>query len=231
MKINGLQKLTLLDFPGKVACTVFTAGCNLRCPFCHNASLVTGSAPEAIGAEEFYKFLSRRAGILEGVAITGGEPLMQPGIEEFASRIKELGFAVKLDTNGTFPEKLRALTEGGLVDYVAMDVKNSRGRYAETAGVPIPNELMAKIERSAEILLAGKTEYEFRTTVMHELHTPEDIAALASWIAGAERYYLQQFRDSGELLVGGFTAPTREEMEAMAAAAEPFVKSVALRGV
>ena len=230
MTINGLQKLTLLDFPGKVACTVFTAGCNMRCPFCHNASLVRGEAPPVMETEEFYAFLKKRTGILEGVAITGGEPLIQPGIGDFAKRVNELGFAVKLDTNGTQPEKLRAMIDEGLLDYVAMDIKNSREKYKETAGIS-GDALISRVSDSIEILLSCGIEYEFRTTVTRELHTPDDIADAAKWISGAERYYLQQFRDSGELLVGGFTSPTKEEMEKMADAARPFVKTVALRGV
>lgn len=228
MTINGIQKLTLLDFPGHVACTVFLAGCDLRCPFCHNASLVTG-APEAVMSEEqFFSFLDKRHGILDGVAITGGEPLLRRDIKDFMARIKSSGFGVKLDTNGTHPDVLAEVIDAGVVDYVAMDVKNSPEKYAATVGGMVD---LGAVRRSVALLIGGRVEYEFRTTVVRELHTCGDIAAIGEWIAGAERYFLQQFRDSGEILGGKFTSPTAEEMASFADAARPFVPSVALRGV
>lgn len=228
MKINGLQKLTLLDFPGRVACTVFLAGCNWRCPFCHNASLVLGGEGDVMDEEEFFTFLGGRRRILDGVAITGGEPLLRPDIAEFAARIKDMGFAVKLDTNGTRPEALRRLTEDGLVDYVAMDIKNSPAKYAVTTGCADDIE---PVRESVRILMSGNVEYEFRTTVTRELHEPEDMTEIGKWIEGAMRYYIQQFRDSGELIGSGFSSPTAEEMAALADAVRPYVPSVMLRGV
>ena len=228
MKINGLQKLTLLDFPGRVACTVFTAGCNLRCPFCHNASLVVGAPEEIMSEEEFFAFLSKRRGILEGVALTGGEPLLDRDVVGFARRIKEMGFAVKLDTNGTLPDRLREIIDAGAVDYVAMDIKNSPEKYALTVGADVDLE---KIRRSVEILLSGRVEYEFRTTVTAELHGRDDFVAIGSLIGGASKYYLQQFRDSGELIGTGLTAPSAETMGDYADAVRPYVNAVMLRGV
>lgn len=184
MRIAGLQKLTLLDFPGKTAATVFTPGCNFRCPFCHNAALVTGEAERdgaaadssALSIDELFAFLGKRQGLLDGVCITGGEPLLQPGIDEFCARVHELGFAVKLDTNGSFPGRLRALVEEGLVDYAAMDVKNAPERYAETVGVPAFD--LAPVQESLDFLRSGAVPYEVRTTVVRELHTADDLLSL-----------------------------------------------------
>ena len=187
MRIAGLQKLTLLDFPGKTAATVFTPGCNFRCPFCHNADLVTGEAgrdgaaadSSALSIDELFAFLGKRQGLLDGVCITGGEPLLQSGIDEFCTRVHELGFAVKLDTNGSFPGRLRALVEEGLVDYVATDVKNAPERYAETVGVPAFD--LAPVQESLDFLRSGAVPYEVRTTVVRELHTADDLRALAAY--------------------------------------------------
>ena len=185
MKIQGLQKLTLLDYPEKVACTVFFAGCNFRCPFCHNASLVTHISEEPEMTEEaFFTFLKKRQGILDGVCITGGEPLLQPDIEDFIRKIKELGYAVKLDTNGSFPTKLKTLVEKGLVDYVAMDIKNSREAYGITAGVE--KIYIASVEVSVAYLKEGKVPYEFRTTVVKYLHTKKSCKDLVSGLQGAK---------------------------------------------
>lgn len=230
MKIYGLQKMTLLDYPGRVACTVFTGGCNFRCPFCHNAALVTQL--DADGAyyteDDVLAFLNKRTGLLDGVCITGGEPLINPDISDFIYKIKQLGFLVKLDTNGSFPDKLSALIDSGLVDYVAMDIKNCRERYAETAGADIDTE---KINKSIEILKSGKTEYEFRTTVVKEFHTVEDIACAAKWICSADKYFLQNFIDSGNLIEGGLHAVSKEKLLEMRSAAQKFVKNTELRGI
>ncbi len=231
MKINGIQKLTLLDFPQHVACTVFSAGCDLRCPFCHNAGLVRGGAPEAMTEEEFFAFLKKRTGTLDGVAFTGGEPLIQEGFVEFALRVRELGFAVKLDTNGTFPDRLRRAIDAGAVDYVAMDVKNSPGKYALTCGVKVD---VARVSESAAMLISGDTDYEFRTTVVHGFHEAHDFELIGEWMSGAKRYFLQQFRDSGQLLGGGpvkMTPPSREEMECFADILRRTIPTVELRGV
>ena len=231
MFLSGLQKLTLLDYPGKVACTVFTAGCNFRCPFCHNAALVLPERPgQEIPEEEFFAFLKKRAGILDGVAVTGGEPLLHAEIPAFLRRVKELGFLVKLDTNGSFPDVLEALLEEGLVDRVAMDIKNAPELYAETAGLTRVD--LAAVERSKNLLLSGSTEYEFRTTVVRGLHTRESLIETAKWIAGAREYYLQQFRDSGDVIaLGSLSAYDEKEMHMLADAVSPYVPGVQVRGV
>lgn len=230
MKIKGLQKLTLLDYPGKVACTVFTGGCNFRCPFCHNASLVLNPAQtRSIDSDEFFAFLKKRIGILDGVCITGGEPLMHDGIGDFIAQIKELGYAVKLDTNGSFPDRLKQLVQRGLVDYVAMDIKNSKAKYAETVGLASFD--LSKIEESVRFLLSGAVPYEFRTTVIREFHTKESLIETAEWIAGCDRYFLQGFTDSGDLIEGGLSAYSKAEMEALAEAVRPLLPAVTLRGI
>lgn len=230
MKFNGFQKLTLLDYPGKVACTLFTAGCNLRCPFCHNASLVTHiDNVVSYDEDEILDFLRKRQGILEGVCITGGEPLMQSGVTDFIKKVKELGFSVKLDTNGTFPEKLTMLAESKLIDYVAMDIKNCKEKYAVTSGITDLN--IGNIEKSVEFLLSGKIPYEFRTTVVAEFHTPQDIGGIAKWIKGADKYYLQNFVDSGDLIEDGLCAVSPETMQNMRAVAAKFIPNAEIRGV
>lgn len=230
MKFNGFQKLTLLDYPGKVACTLFTAGCNLRCPFCHNASLVTHIDNVVSYDEgEILDFLGKRQGILEGVCITGGEPLMQSGVTDFIKKVKELGYSVKLDTNGTFPEKLSMLAESKLIDYVAMDIKNCKEKYALTSGITDLN--IGNIEKSVEFLLSGKIGYEFRTTVVTEFHTPQDIGEIAKWIKGADKYYLQNFVDSGDLIADGLCAVSPEIMQNMRTIASEFIPNTEIRGV
>ncbi len=229
MKIHGLQKLTLLDYPGHTACTVFTAGCNFRCPFCHNAALVTEiDSSAALGEEAFFQFLKKRQGILDGVCITGGEPLLEPDIGAFMGKIKDLGFAVKLDTNGSFPEKLKNLMEEGLVDYVAMDIKNCLEKYSLTAGVAIDT---AAIEKSIDLLMGGNVEYEFRTTVVKPLHVVEDIEKIAMRIRGAKQYFLQNFVDSGNLIGEGLSGHDAENMIRMRSRAVLHVPSCALRGI
>ena len=230
MRIQGLQKLTLLDFPGKVACTVFTAGCNLRCPFCHNASLVVDIPKEvAITEEEFFAFLEKRRGVMDGVCVSGGEPLLQPGIEEFIKKIKEMGYAVKLDTNGTFPEKLQTLVEKGLVDYVAMDIKNSREAYSITSGVE-PLDIVP-VEKSVSYLKEGHVPYEFRTTVVRNFHTEEEFERIGAWLLGASKYYLQNFVDSGDLINGKIRGYEEEEMKEFLKVVQKYVPNACLRGI
>lgn len=231
MLISGLQKLTLLDYPGRVACTVFTGGCNFRCPFCHNASLVL---PERLGQdtdeEQVLSFLKKRQGVLDGVAITGGEPLLHSGMAAFLEKVRELGYKIKLDTNGSFPDRLEELISAGLVDRVAMDIKNSPEMYAATAGVPGLD--LEPIERSKELLLKGHIDYEFRTTVVKGLHTEESILSAAKWISGAKEYYLQQFKNSGDLIAtAGLGEYNEQEMHALADIAARYVPSVQVRGV
>lgn len=229
MKIHGLQKMTLLDFPGRVACTVFLGGCDFRCPFCHNFELVDGSAPPVMDDTELLVFLKKRQGLLDGVAFTGGEPCLHPGLPELMGRIRGMGFAVKLDTNGFFPDRLEALLRAGLVDYAAMDIKNRPEKYALTCGLEKVD--LAKIENSIHLLMDGGIEYEFRTTVVKEFHEIEDIEAAAKWIGGAKRYYLQAFKDSGALIADCCSGRSDEEMYAMADRARPFVALCEVRGV
>ena len=230
MRISGLMKLTLLDFPGHTACTVFTGGCNYRCPFCHNAELVLRpeEQPE-IPEAEFFALLEKRRGLLDGVAVTGGEPTLQPDLPEFLQRIRDLGYAVKLDTNGTRPDLLKRLVQEDLVQYVAMDIKNSPARYAETAGAADPQ--LDRIRESAAFLMAGTVPYEFRTTVVQELHRPEDLREIGRWLRGAERYFLQDFTDSGDLIREGLHPCSREELDCLLAAVKPCVPAAELRGV
>lgn len=230
MLISGLQKLTLLDYPGRVACTVFTGGCNFRCPFCHNASLVIPERMAHDSSEEtVLAFLKKRQGILDGVAVTGGEPLLHKDIDEFLKKVKDLGYQIKLDTNGSFPDRLIELCKAGLVDRVAMDIKNSPELYEKTVGAKVN---MADIERSKDFLLSGTVDYEFRTTTVKGLHTAESIKEAAKWISGAKEYYLQQFKDSGDILaMGGLGAFNEEEMERLREAAAEFVPAAELRGV
>ena len=228
MKILGFAKMTLLDYPSKVACTVFTSGCNFRCPFCHNALLVEENG-ETYSEEEILEFLEKRKGLLDGVCVTGGEPLLQPDIEEFISKIKAMGYSVKLDTNGSFPEKLISLVEKGLIDYVAMDVKNCMEKYALSVG--IENFNTQNIEKSIDFLLTGAVDYEFRTTVVAEHHDIQDIEAIGRRIKGAKRYFLQKFVDSGCLLEEGLHAHGNETMEEMRVKAAAFVTDAQLRGL
>ncbi len=227
MTINGLLKLTLLDFPGRCACTVFFAGCNFRCPFCHNATLVRGEG-EDITEEEFFRFLAKREGVLDGVAITGGEPLLQKDIVSFIKRIKEMGFDVKLDTNGAFPKKLRELVESGLIDYVAMDIKSSPEGYERAAGCPVN---MDNVRESIEYLLSDAVDYEFRTTVAKGAVLFEDMEGIGELIKGAKRYFLQAFVDSGDILGEGVGPYSETEMKEMLETVKKYVPSAELRGI
>ena len=229
MLIKGLQKLTLLDVPEKMACTVFTFGCNFRCPFCHNASLVLANRADdfTISEEEFFSFLQKRRGILEGVCITGGEPTLQPDLPDFIRRIRALGYAVKLDTNGYRPDVLKALVAEGLLDYVAMDAKNSLPLYGETVGIHGLN--VAPIEESMDFLMAGNIPFEFRTTLVKGLHTPESVADMGRRLAGEERFFLQTFEDSGDLIGAGPSAFDRTETESLLAVLRAYVPNAQIR--
>ena len=230
MRILGLQKLSLLDFPGKVAATVFTGGCNLRCPFCHNAPLVLpGRGTSALDAGGVLDFLASRRGLLDGVVLSGGEPLLQPDAADFLAEVKAMGFAVKLDTNGCHPAALADILDRRLADYVAMDIKNSLEKYPWTVGVPGFDT--APVERSARLLMEGPADYEFRTTLVRPFHEVGDMETIGRWLRGARRYYLQAFVDSGDLVGGGCAPFTPEEMEGFLQAARPFFQSAALRGL
>ncbi|MBR6675931.1 MAG: anaerobic ribonucleoside-triphosphate reductase activating protein [Clostridia bacterium] len=227
MTVNGLLKLTLLDFPGRCACTVFFCGCNFRCPFCHNATLVRGEG-ESISEDEFFSFLNKREGILDGVCITGGEPTLQKGLRDFIKKIKDMGFAVKLDTNGARPDVLRDLLNEGLLDYVAMDIKSSPEGYSKAAGCKVD---MEKIRESVTMIIDGSTDYEFRTTVATGAVTLSDMEGIGKLIKGAKKYFLQGFVDSGDLIGDGISGYTKEEMEEMRRAILPYVPETQLRGI
>ena len=232
MKVTGIQKLTLLDYHGVVACTVFTAGCNFRCPFCHNAMLVLPEQidDECLTDDEVFGFLKKRRGVLDGVAVTGGEPLLHADMPEFLARVKELGYKIKLDTNGSNPELLSEIVKNKLVDRVAMDIKNAPEEYARTIGLKSFD--IAPVERSKEMLLRGDIDYEFRTTVVKGIHTKESLIGAAKWIEGAKEYYLQQFKDSGNLILpDGLSAYDEKQMHALADAVRDYVPTVEVRGV
>lgn len=226
MQLGGLQKMTLLDFPGKVACTVFLQGCNFRCPFCHNPPLLTGQGQ--LFEEEFFSFLKKRQGLLDGVAVTGGEPLLQPELPQFLEKIKALGYAVKLDSNGSYPKQLKQLLQNGLIDYVAMDIKNSPEKYELTAGA---KGILPAVEESVRLLMEGTVPYEFRTTVVREHHEEADFHAIGQWLKGAQAYYIQCFVDSGNILQDGLHAPTQAELEKYLAIAKEYIVNTHLRGV
>ena len=229
MIFGGMQKLTLLDYPGKVACTLFTKGCNFYCPFCHNAFLVdVDGREESISSEYVIDYLKKRKGILDGVCITGGEPLIHNALTDFIKEVKDIGYSIKLDTNGSFPKKLKALVEDGLIDYVAMDVKNCLSKYHITSGCDTLN--LAHIEESIDFLLEGRVDYEFRTTVVKELHTPQDIDALTIRIAGADKYFIQSFVDSGNILMENLHPVDEETLKIMENTAKKNIKTACIRG-
>jgi pyruvate formate lyase activating enzyme len=230
MNIHGFNKLTLLDYPGHMAATIFLGGCNMRCPFCHNASLVTRVAVQpTIPLTDVLTTLSKRKNILEGVCITGGEPTLNPDLTNLIRQIKSYGFKVKLDTNGTNPDLLKAYIQEGLIDYVAMDIKNSKEKYALTSGFPDVN--LDKIEQSIDFLLSAPLDYEFRTTIVKEFHTQEDLLSIGKWIEGAKAYYLQSYQASDDTIEPGLNSHSKETLEAFTAILKPYVNQVALRGV
>ena len=229
MNIQGLQKMTLLDYPGRVACTVFLGGCDFRCPFCHNFELVVGPLPEAVSEDEFFAFLSKRRGLLDGVAITGGEPCLRKDLPAFIAKIRDAGFPVKLDTNGGHPDMLGRLLEEGSVDYVAMDVKNSPAKYARTAGL---REIdLAPIGESIGLLIGGDVPYEFRTTVVRELHEAGDFEEIGEWVEGAEQHFLQAFAPRDTVPDRSLSAPEAADLRIFRDIAARYVKRAEIRGV
>lgn len=234
MTIHGLQKVTLLDYPGRIACTVFLGGCNFRCPFCHNGGLALGGDSDGImSVEELLAFLDSRRGRLQAVCISGGEPTLHPDLPALIGEIKSRGFEVKLDTNGTNPEMLSLLIADGLVDYVAMDIKNSPDKYALTTGLISNSEFQISnfnaVRESAALLMQGRVDFEFRTTLVKELHTADDLEAIGKWLSGGEKYFLQTYRDEGDLLVGGFTAFSPEETGELLAVLKAYIPSAEIR--
>ena len=229
MHIKGLQKLSLLDYAGHVSCTVFTGGCNFRCPFCHNASLVLAPKEvDDVSEDEFFKFIKKRVGVLDGVCITGGEPLLQHDIIPFMQKIRDLGFAIKLDTNGSRPQILKEIVSLGLVDHIAMDIKNSIEKYPLSVGTDLNID---SIKESIDFIMSCGVSYEFRTTVVKELHTIDDMISIGNLISGAESYYLQAFKDSGDLICPEYSAHSEEMMREMMDTVKPYVKHVELRGI
>lgn len=229
MIIEGLQKTTLLDFPGLVACTVFAHGCNLRCPFCHNAGLVVRKPENIISQEELGEFLKKRKGILDGVCLTGGEPLAQKDAIEFIEFLKSFGYKIKLDTNGFFPERLKEAIDKGLVDYIAMDIKSSPEGYAKAVGIDGVD--ITPATESVKLIMSSGVDYEFRTTAVKGLHLVSDFERIGEWISGAKRYFIQQFIDSGDLIRTGFEAFSKEETEKLIAAVSKNVPSAKARGI
>ena len=227
MEIHGLQKMTLLDFPGKVACIAFFGGCDMRCPFCHNWGLATGADAPQLSEQELLDFLRKRTGILEGVVISGGEPLLRD-LRPLLRRIRGLGYAIKLDTNGSHSQRLREVVEEDLVDYVAMDIKNSPQHYSRTAGVEGID--LSAVGESIAFLLEGHVDYEFRTTAVAEFHGTEGFRQIGEWIRGARRYFLQPFTDRESVPFAGFHAPEKARLEEFADIVRPFVGAVAIRG-
>ena len=235
MRISGLQKMGLLDYPGKVACTVFTGGCNLRCPFCHNSELLA-NPPALMETDELLAFLDKRRGLLDGVCITGGEPCVHADLPELMAEIRKMGYAVKLDTNGSFPDLLGRILDARLADYVAVDVKNSPELYAQTVGLAAYD--MAPLEESLRRLMSSGTDYELRTTVVLPFHTAASFEGIRDWLlkltraAGRRvpRYFLQPFVDRETVVFGGLSAPDRASLEAWCELLKPAAESVAIRG-
>ena len=230
VRFYGLQKLTLLDYPGMMAATVFTGGCNFRCPFCHNRSLVFLNENNGeISSDDILSYLKTRSKILDGVCISGGEPLLHKGIGNFIRQVKDLGLKVKLDTNGSNFEAMKKLIEDGLIDYVAMDIKNHPKKYSETIGLETFD--LKAIEKSKNYLLEDHVDYEFRTTVVRQFHTVSDFEKIGRWIEGAKNYYLQNFEDHGSCIQQGLSEVDLETLEKMKQAVSAYVKHVEIRGI
>lgn len=229
MKIGGLMKMTLLDFPGYVACTVFLEGCNFRCPFCHNADMAEAKSPDRMAEDEFFEFLKKRQGILDGVCVSGGEPLMTDETLDFLKRIKDMGYKVKVDTNGSFPERLKMAVNSGLCDYVAMDIKNAPAKYGQTSG----NEKITfdTVKESIEFLKNSDIPHEFRTTVVKDFHTKEDIVEIAKIIGWDEKYFIQPFRDGETVLMSGLKEFAEDEIKTLLEVAREYVPQTCVRGM
>ena len=229
MDIYGLEKLSLVDYDGFVAATVFTGSCNFRCGFCHNSALVLDyNALPPIAESEILEYLNKRKGVLEGLCITGGEPTLNPDLPEFIKKVKDIGYSVKVDTNGTNPEMVKLLVKEGLADYFAIDIKNDRENYAEIIGFKTFDT--KKIEKTVEFLLSGKVKYEFRTTLIAEYHKADNMRRIAEWIKGADKYFMQKFK-SGENCISQNLSPVPiETAQEFAEIIRPFVKQVGLRG-
>ncbi len=226
MKISGFQKLSLVDFDGHISATIFVSGCNFACPFCHNAGLVNGSEPQ-ISESEVLDYLSKRFGLLDGVCVSGGEPTLYPDLPKFIAKLKSIGYLIKLDTNGTNPEMVKYLVENKLVDYIAMDIKNSEDNYNKTIGKDYD---FGKIKTTIEYIMNCDIDYEFRTTLVKNLHTFEDIQKIAKLITGAKKYYLQKFVDLGNCISSGLTAIDKKTATEYLEYLQKFIPSTKLRG-
>ncbi len=229
MLIHGLQKMTLLDFPEHVACTVFLSGCDFRCPYCHNYELVDGSAQPLMEEDEFFAFLGKRKGLLDGVAITGGEPLLRSDLAPFIRKIRDMGFLVKLDTNGYHPDRLKELLDQKLIDYIAMDIKNSFEKYPTTIG--LSNINVSLLKESISLIMGSGVDYEFRTTVIKGFHEKEDFEKIGTTICGAKRYFLQQFVERDTVPDSSLSAPSAEEMELFLSTVKKQVENSFIRGL
>ncbi|MBD3312541.1 anaerobic ribonucleoside-triphosphate reductase activating protein [archaeon] len=230
VSIRGLQKITLVDYPGRVACTVFLPGCDFRCPFCHNPALINDvdSLPE-MPEEEFFNFLKSREKWLDGVCVTGGEPCLSPDLPGFLKKIKEGGFLVKLDTNGSLPDCIKLLVDKKLVDFVAMDIKASPERYSEAAGVRVN---ISRIQESINLIRSSGLPYEFRTTVIPRLHSKDELLEIGEWLEGSSTYVLQQFRgDFGTLDPSWADEESypRDKFKEFKKLLNPYFKKVVLR--
>ncbi len=228
MLIEGVQKLTLLDYPEHIACTIFAHGCNLRCPFCHNAGLVVRKPENIISMDELSDFLQRRKGILDGICLTGGEPMAQADAIEFLRFLRGFGYKIKLDTNGFYPQRLKQAIDEGLVDYIAMDIKSSKNGYKKAIGVDI--DITPALE-SVSIIMSSGIDYEFRTTAVKGIHTTQDFVEIGEWLSGAKRYFIQQFIDSGDLIKDGFSAFSESETDTFLAAVGKSIKNAKIRGI
>ena len=229
MNVCGFEKFSMVDYDGKIACTVFTGGCNFRCPFCHNGSLVIGDVKsQEIPIQEVFDYLGKRKGLVDAVCVTGGEATLQHGLAEFYAKVREMGYMTKLDTNGLRPDVLKDLLDKNLLDYVAMDIKNSKAKYALTTGVKDVD--LAKISESVEMLKHSKIDYEFRTTIIKEFHTEDDMREIAEWIKGAKRYFIQHYNDTEGCISHGFTDFTKQEAEGFALLFKDKVQQVGIRG-
>lgn len=229
MNILGMEKMSLVDYDGKVCATLFAGGCNFKCPFCHNSPLVIdfNNLP-TLSEEEIFSYLKKRQGILDGVCVSGGEPTLYKDLPEFIEKIKNLGYSVKLDTNGTNPELVKTLNQNGLVDYFAMDIKNDKAHYSDIIGVP--NYDTKKVEATVDYFLSGAADYEFRTTLINEFHKKENIALIGDWIKGANKYFLQKFKDTGSCIENGLSAVSDDAVKEFIEILKPSVKNVRVRG-
>ena len=228
MKINGYERFSMVDYEGKICCTVFTGGCNMRCPFCHNGALVVGDVKSnQIDDDEVIEYLKQRKGLVDAVSVTGGEATLTVGLADFLRRVRELEYEIKLDTNGLRPDVLKSLIDQKLVDYVAMDIKNSPQKYAMTTGLKFVD--LDKINESMQIIRESGIKHEYRTTIIEEFHTLEDMQSIADWISGAQRYYMQKYKDSEGCISHGYHPVEKSVAEEFAKLFEGKVGKVGLR--